>query len=109
MKTVSSIASSLRQPSSTDRELAVAIHDFVRDQIPFGFTRLHDKADAAYTLTRGLGLCTPKTLLFCSLLREAGFVDAAVVTVPIAGEVLNHLGSFPSRLQHCFTEVTVDN
>lgn len=111
--TVASIVAMLRASSATDRELAVNIHNHVRDEIPFGFTGRHDKADANYTLQRKTGHCTPKSDLFCTLLRQAGFHDATLVTVPIGGNVLHHLGAnesspFPSRLQHSFTEVTVE-
>ena len=111
--TIPSVVATLRQSTSSNRELAVAIHDYVRDTVRFGFTKRHDTADAAYTLQRQVGHCTPKTELFCALLRQAGFQDATIVTVPIPGQVLRFLGPkesspFPSQLQHCFTEVTVD-
>ena len=111
--TIPSVVATLRQSTSSNRELAVAIHDYVRDAVRFGFTKRHDTADAAYTLRRQVGHCTPKTELFCALLRHAGFQDATIVTVPIPGQVLRFLGPkdsspFPNRLQHCFTEVTVD-
>lgn len=112
---IAAIVASLRQSAAvnTPRELAVAIHNHVRDEIPFGFTRQHDKADPSYTLERHVGHCTPKADLFCSMLREAGFDDATMVTVPIPGDILHRLGKgesspYPSRLQHTFTEVTIE-
>lgn len=114
VKTIASVVATLRQQSTTKLDLAVRLHDHVRDDIAFGFTKRHDTATPSYTLDRQLGHCTPKSDLFCALLREAGFDDATVVTVPIPGDVLHHLGAneesspFPSRLQHSFTEVTVE-
>lgn len=109
---MATLVASLKQQTEGSRELAVAIHDYVRD-IPFGFTRQHDHASAEYTLQRRVGHCTPKAQLFVSLLREAGFEDATTVTVPISGDVLRYLGPqesspFPTRLQHTFTKVTVE-
>lgn len=111
---IATIVASLRQSTGTSpRKLAVAIHNHVRDDIRFGFTRRHDMADAQYTVDRQIGHCTPKANLFCSLLREAGFADATMVTVPIPGNVLQFLGEnesspYPNRLQHTFTEVTIE-
>jgi hypothetical protein len=109
---VASVVSSMQAQGLVGRDLAVALHDFVRD-IPFGFTRQFDLATADYTLQCQRGHCTPKSELFVSLLRRAGFADATVVTVSIPGDVLHYLGSgesspFPSTLQHCFTQVTVE-
>ena len=112
-KSIAEIVANLGSTVSTRRELAVALHDYVRDTIQFGFTHRFDKASAEYTLDRGIGHCAPQTELFVRLLREAGFEDAKVVSVPIGGTVLNFLGAgnsspFPDRLQHSFTRVTVD-
>jgi hypothetical protein len=58
-------------------------------------------------------LHAPKANLSCNLLREAGFHDATIVTVPIPGNGLHHLGvdessPYPNRLQPCFTKVSVE-
>ena len=90
------------------RQLAVKLHDLVRDEVQFGFTRRFDTATADETWSCKTGHCTPKTQLFVTLLRQAGFDDAKVVTVDIPNDVLRGLGGFPPRLQHCFTQVTID-
>mmetsp|Transcript_5939 Transcript_5939/g.8883 ORF Transcript_5939/g.8883 Transcript_5939/m.8883 type:complete len:120 (+) Transcript_5939:220-579(+) len=95
-----------KYPNKKDR--AIAIHDYVRDKILFGFTWKFDGADAEFTLSKNRGHCTPKAELFAQLLRESGFEDARVVGVKIGNEVLHGLGNFPSTLHHTFTEVTIE-
>lgn len=110
-RTVQSIVQSLSASTGSSRELAVALHNFVRDEIPFGFTDRFDLATPEHTLQQGRGHCTPKTNLLVHLLRQAGFDDATVVSVPIPNTVFDNLegrNSFPGTVQHCFTEVTVE-
>jgi hypothetical protein len=61
------IASSVRECArgitatcSSPRAKAVALHDFVRDKILFGWTPLFDGAASADTLALGVGHCIPK-------------------------------------------------
>ena len=112
-RSVQSIVQSLSVSTGSSRELAVALHNFVRDEIQFGFTYRFDLATPQHTLQQGRGHCTPKTNLLVHLLRQAGFEDATVVSVPIPNTVFDNLegkgrNSFPGMVQHCFTEVTVD-
>lgn len=112
-RTVQSIVQSLSASTGSSRELAVALHNFVRDEIPFGFTHRFDLATPEHTLQQGRGHCTPKTNLLVHLLRQAGFEDATVVSVPILNTVFDNLeergrNSFPGMVHHSFTEVTVD-
>lgn len=53
-------------------ERAVRIHDFVRDQVPFGWAPTFDAGRASDTLARRVGFCNTKTPLFVTLLRSAG-------------------------------------
>ncbi|CAB9518688.1 Transglutaminase-like superfamily [Seminavis robusta] len=107
--TVKSIVRALRATTSTPREVAVALHDYVRDEIAFGFTNRFDLVPVETTLQLGRGHCTPKANLFVHLFREAGFHDATVVAVPIPNTVFDKMGGkFPPQVHHCFTQVTVE-
>ena len=58
--------------AASPRERAVRIHDFVRDQIAFGFAgRFYDQR-ASDVLRSGVGFCNTKSTLFVALLRAAG-------------------------------------
>ncbi|MEM9488822.1 MAG: transglutaminase-like domain-containing protein [Myxococcota bacterium] len=92
----------------TERERAVAIHDFVRDRVRFGFTRHFDLASPDQTLTAGLGHCNPQAQLFVALLGAVD-ISARLHFVTIDNRILD--GCFPpgrgpgDRLSHAFSEV----
>ncbi len=69
---VENAAQKLTADLSTDREKAVAIHRFVRDEIEYGFTRSFYEQKASAVLRSGRGFCTSKTTLFVALLRASG-------------------------------------
>jgi len=54
------------------RQKAVAIHDFVRDAVPFGWTHSFYDQRASEVLRAKAGFCSTKTTLFIALLRAAG-------------------------------------
>jgi hypothetical protein len=55
-----------------DVERAVRIHDFVRDQVAFGWAPTFDAGRASDTLQRKVGFCNTKTPLFVTMLPAAG-------------------------------------
>lgn len=71
MPALRDVVASLSQGCSGPREVAVRLHDFVRD-IPFGFTPLFDGASPDATLALGRGHCIPKGSLFVAMLSLAG-------------------------------------
>ncbi|MCA9817152.1 MAG: transglutaminase-like domain-containing protein [Cyanobacteriota/Melainabacteria group bacterium] len=78
---------------SEDREyLLRRVHNYVRDEIKFGWTAQFDQAEADYTLAAGRGHCVPQVRLFTALLRELGF-DATMRFVEIRRDIL--YGTFP--------------
>ena len=56
----------------SERQRAVRIHDFVREEIVFGFRRPFEAASPEQTLAARIGHCTPQSALFVALLRAAG-------------------------------------
>ncbi|MFN2098518.1 transglutaminase-like domain-containing protein [Altererythrobacter sp. MF3-039] len=106
-RTVKGVISELTQEHGSDKALAIAIHDFVRDEIAFGFTPYFDAASPATTLKLKVGHCNPQARLVVALFREAGF-EARFQPVTISDEVLRGAVSAVPRLSHVFAEVRVD-
>lgn len=59
--------------TATEQGKAIALHDYVGDNVKFGFNKFFDTAQPDYTLTCGLGLCNPESRLMVALFRAAGF------------------------------------
>lgn len=93
--------------AKSDRQIAVALHDFVRDEIAFGFTPFFDAGSAEQTMKLRVGHCNPQARLMVSLFRLAG-LDARFQPVTIKNDVLRGLVTTPPLLSHVYTEVLVD-
>jgi hypothetical protein len=97
--------------ATSEREKAVRIYDWVRDEVEYGFTRRFDEADPAFTLEVGRGHCNPQTELVVALMRAAG-LEARQRFVTIDADILD--GLFPKRakppeeLNHSYAEVRLD-
>jgi len=98
---------------SSEQERCIAIHDFVRDKIAFGFTAGFENVTPAQTLALGRGHCNAQSDLFCALLRAAG-IPASLRFVALDKCVL--FGAvplpvyccLPARLFHAVCQVCVD-
>lgn len=93
--------------SCNDRELAINLHNFVRDNIAFGFTPYFDHAEPEKTLAMGVGHCNPQANLMAKLFRGAG-LKARFKPVTITNDVLRGVAVSPPKLSHIFTEVYLD-
>ena len=92
---------------SNDQAKAIAIHDFVRDAIQFGFPAPFYEMKASDVLVARVGFCTPKTTLFIALLRAAG-IPARQRFVDISVEILHGLVNPGTPfLDHSYAEVFV--
>jgi transglutaminase-like putative cysteine protease len=87
--------------------LAIALHNYVRDEIQFGFTPYFDAASPDMTLKLGTGHCNPQAWLMVELFRAAGF-QARFRPSTIRNDVLKGLVWTPPILSHVFTEVLVE-
>lgn len=63
-------AEELTRNIDSPKEAAMKIFNYVRDQIPFGVSRIDEKASK--TLKKGRGFCVTKTNLQVALLRATG-------------------------------------
>ncbi len=99
------LAKEITQSIQTDRAAAVAVHDWVRDQIPFGLSRGFYETSATEVLDAKAGYCNTKVSLFNALLRARG-IPTRMRMMDLSAQVL--LGLFdPGTLyiDHAVTEV----
>jgi transglutaminase-like putative cysteine protease len=71
--TISEKVAQITAGHESEREKAVALHNYVCEEVKFGFTKYFDEATPEYTLNCGIGHCNPKTELMVAFFREAGF------------------------------------
>ena len=98
---------------ATKREKAVALHDYVRDQIKFGFNRYFDMSRPDHTLELEIGHCNAKSELMVALFREAGLeANHHFVVLPreiIKGVIPPSISwLIPKELSHCYAEVKLE-
>lgn len=109
-RTVQSIVQSLSASTGSSRTLAVALHNFVRDEIQFGLLTvltlqppsIHCSSDAGTVLPRRTYwfICYAKLALRIPLLYMFWYLTRCMI--------IWKENSFPGRVQHCFTKVTVN-
>lgn len=113
MSTVKDVVKQITNKLSDEREKATALHDYVRDNIKFGFNRYFDLSRPTNTLAIGIGHCNPKGELMTALFREAD-IEAYNHFVVLPKEILNGAVSpnrhwlIPAELSHCYTVVKVE-
>ncbi len=90
------------------RERFHALHEFVRERIPFGFNEKGHMAKASEVLAEGRGFSNTKTTLLLALCRAAG-IPARVRFGRIRSNVLKGLVSWlPATIPHSFLEVELE-
>jgi Transglutaminase-like superfamily len=91
-----------------DRERAVRIHDFVRDEIKFGWSTGFYDQRASEVLSAKIGYCNTKSTLFVAMLRAAG-IEARQHFVNIdAAIILDFLNPGTSYVDHSYAGVRID-
>ncbi len=99
---------SLTATAATDREKAVRIHNFVRDNITFGWHGKFYKQKASEVLRAGIGFCNTKGTLFVTMLRAAG-IPARQRFVNINTRIVrDFISPGTSYVDHSYTEVFLD-
>lgn len=95
----------LTKYSQNDKEKALAIHDYVRDHILFGFNKKFYDMTASEVFEAKRGFCNNKSTLFVAMLRAAG-IPSRIVFVDIDKKILN--GIVDPRtdfVDHTYSEV----
>ena len=94
--------------ATDDREKAVRIHDFVRDEIQFGWASAFYDQTASAALESGIGFCNTKSTLFVAMLRAAE-IPARQHFVSINAQIISDfLAPGTPYVDHSFTEVFLD-
>jgi transglutaminase-like putative cysteine protease len=112
-QTVREVVEQVVVGTATEREKAIALHDYVRENVKFGVNKYFDTAQPDYTLACGQGHCNPKSRLMVALFRAAG-LESHKHFVVIPKEILK--GAIPARaywmtsaeLSHSYAEVKVE-
>ncbi|MCB1143031.1 MAG: transglutaminase domain-containing protein [Leptospiraceae bacterium] len=113
MYNIKAMVENLIDGCTTDREKAIKLHNFVRDNIRYGITKKLDFATPEYILESGYGHTTAKATLLIRLLREAG-INAMHHFVTLKKEYIQ--GAFPDlfeflippSISHAYVEVNVN-
>lgn len=103
-KSIQAVVCNAKSKTNNQLEIAIALHNYVRDNVLFGFTPYFDVAEPSETLNLGLGHCNPQAKLMVALFREAN-IPARFRPATINNEVLRGAVRTPNKLSHVFTEV----
>lgn len=112
-QTVQEVASQVAARASTEREKAIELHDYVRENVKFGFNKFFDATPPDYTLFCRHGHCNPKSRLMVTLFRAVG-LESYQHFVVLPKEILkdaippSRYWMIPSELSHSYVEVKVE-
>lgn len=86
------------------RTRAIVLHDFVRDNVKFGFAPSFCWMKASDVLEKQIGFSNTKSTLFVALLR-ASAVPARIIYVDISTDVFKDFDIRGTYVDHSYTEV----
>jgi hypothetical protein len=112
-QTISEVASQIAIKDSTEREKAIELHDYVRENVKFGFNKYFDAASPDYTLSCHHGHCNPKSALMVALFKAVGLESYQhFVVIPkdiLKGAILpSRYWMIPAELSHSYVDVRVE-
>lgn len=96
-----------------ERDKAIALHDYVRDTVKFGFNKYFDASPPEYTLACGYGHCNPKSRLLVALFQSAG-LESYLHLVVLPKDILkgaipvSRYWMIPAELSHGYVEANVE-
>ncbi len=111
--TVLKVVERVGEAVTTVREKAVALHDYVRDQVKFGFNKYFDAGEADYILACGIGHCNAKSRLLVALFQAAR-LESVQRFVVLPKEILrgaippSRYWMIPAELSHSYVEVKIE-
>lgn len=112
-QTVKEVVDQIVTRTATECERAIALHDYVRENVKFGFNKYFDATPPDYTLSCGHGHCNPKSRLMATLFRAAG-LESCQHFVVIPKDILkdaippSRYWMIPAHLSHSYVEVKVE-
>jgi transglutaminase-like putative cysteine protease len=106
---IKALVQDIAPPSHAPRQRAMRIHDYVRDQIKFGWASDFYDQRASEVLNSGIGFCNTKSTLFTAMLRAAN-IPARQHFVDIDAKILApFLDPGMPYVDHSFVEVYLDD
>jgi transglutaminase-like putative cysteine protease len=112
-QTVNEVVERVVDVTANEREKAIAIHDYVRENVKFGFNKYFDAAEPDYTLACGVGHCNAKGRLMVALFQATG-LESYQHFVVIPKDILidafppSRRWMLPAELSHAYVEVKVE-
>jgi hypothetical protein len=111
--TIKAIIEQIVVETASERENAIALHDYVRENVKFGFNKYFDASPPDYTLACGHGHCNPKSRLMVALFRALGLeAHQHFVVIPkgiLKGAIpASRFWMIPAELSHSYVEVKVE-
>jgi hypothetical protein len=112
-RTVEEVLDQVIARTATECEKAIALHDYVRENVKFGFNKYFDAAPLDYILSYGHGHCNPKSRLMVALFRAAGlecYQHFVVIPKDILKDAISpsRYWMIPAELSHSYVEVKVE-
>ncbi len=105
---IASTVATIAPEALSQRERAIRLHDFVRDEIAFGWAPAFYDQKASEVLSSRVGFCNTKSTLFVALLRSAG-IPARQHFVDIDARILSGLiDPGTPYVDHSFVEVEIE-
>jgi Transglutaminase-like superfamily len=102
---IAALAKEITRGADSTRVAAVRIHDWVRDQIPFGIPPAFYETSATESLDVKVGYCNTKVTLFNALLR-ASAIPSRIRLMDLSAQVLHGLlDPGTPYVDHALTEV----
>jgi transglutaminase-like putative cysteine protease len=102
---IAALANEITRGADSTRIAAVRIHDWVRDQIPFGIPPAFYETSAIESLDVKVGYCNTKVTLFNALLR-ASAIPSRIRLMDLSAQVLHGLlDPGTPYVDHALTEV----
>jgi hypothetical protein len=113
VSTVAGVIAQVTAEASGERDTAVALHDYVREHVKFGFGKYFDAGKPDEILACGFGHCNPKSRLLVALFRAAG-LDSCQHFVVLPKRILqgalpaSRYWMIPPELSHSYVEVRIE-
>jgi len=102
---VRAVSMGIAAHAGSQRDVAVAIHDFVRDHVLFGFTAMPHEMKASEVLECRRGFSLTKGALLVAMLRAAG-IPARLRFMEISSDLVRGiLVTYSPFIAHCIAEV----
>ncbi len=106
---IQNLLENITKDLTDNKDKAIAIHNYVRDEIIFGFSRQFYDMKASEVLEAGKGFCNNQSTLFAAMLRGVG-IPARHRFYSLSASVLSGIiNPGTTYVDHAVVEVYLDN